>query len=120
MGGNGKRTLNKQMAESMILAKLYKDGFLLVDEKNKKATVDMRKGEIIERYKESSYDDIKSILERTAAGLRTLGYHVKIRYLEGVSPEFEKTIDAIQEKSSEIVDQVQSALDGSLLEEEEE
>jgi len=75
----GKRTMNKQMAESIILAKLYKDGFILVDEKNKKAVVDMRRGKLVKRYKESSYDDIVSILERTAKGLKMAGYEITVK-----------------------------------------
>jgi hypothetical protein len=92
----GKRTVNKQMAESIILAKLYKDGFILVNEKTKKVSVDMRKGEIVKHYKESSYEDVLSILERTVVGLKMADYKVKTRRIEGISPESEEKLDLIQ------------------------
>lgn len=104
----GKRTMNKQMAESIILAKLYKDGFIVMDEEHKKAIISMKKSKIIKHYKKSSYEDVRSILERTVKGLRMAGYEVKVRSLEGISPELEKTFDQIQGDAHALI---QSALE---------
>jgi hypothetical protein len=71
--------MNKKMAETIILAKLYKDGFILMDEENKKVTINMKRGKLVRRYKESSYDDIIGILKRTAKGLKMGGYEVTIQ-----------------------------------------
>ena len=79
------RKPTQKMKEAIILAKLYKDGFLVVDQEAKTAEIDMRKSRIVELYTEESYDDVKSILKRTADGLDTLGYEVKLRYLDGLT-----------------------------------
>ncbi len=99
-----KRKATKQMAEAIILAKLWKDGFFLVDEKNKKVKVDLRQGEIIDRYKEESYDDIKSIMERTIKGLKMQGYDVKVRWLDGVSDESLDKVDEVQDIIRDLLD----------------
>jgi len=87
-----KQSINKQMAERIILAKLYKDKVIIVDTANKKVTIDARKGELVKRYNEESYDDIMSILERTSTGLGMQGYDVKVIRLEIL---VEKAIDDI-------------------------
>ena len=79
------RKPTKQMMEAMILAKLYKDGFFVINRKKKTAKVDLRRGKIVKRYKEESYDDIKGIMERTIRGLEMSGYKVRTLWLEGIS-----------------------------------
>jgi len=77
-----KRSMNKQMAESLILARLYKDGFFIFDEEKKTVEVDMRWGHIIKFYKEGSYNDIRDIMQRTVKGLEMAGYQVTVRCLD--------------------------------------
>lgn len=74
----------RDMLESIILTKLHGDGFIKVDEDAKTAVLDCRRGVISDRYEESSYDDIRDIMERTAKGLKLAGYSVRVDYLEGV------------------------------------
>jgi len=102
-----KRKPTKQMAEALILAKLYKDGLFIVDEAEKKVTVDLRQGEIVKRYQEESYDDIKDIMERTVKGLKLAGYNVKVRWLDGVSDE---SLD----KDNEVQDIIEDLLDDTI------
>lgn len=82
-----KRTLTKQMAEKMILAKLYRDGLFKVDDEKKTAEIDARRGVLVDLYQEESYEEIKDILNRTANGLKQAGYDVKIRWLDIVKGE---------------------------------
>lgn len=77
-----KRSVSKTMAETLILAKLYKDKIIVVDTAHKKVTIDARRGMLIKRYQKESYEDIKSILDRTAKGLGIQGYDVKVTRLE--------------------------------------
>ncbi len=79
-----KRSVNKQMAESLILARLHKDGFFIFDEEKKTVEVDMRWGHITKLYKEGSYDDIRDIMQRTVKGLEMAGYQVTVRCLDEV------------------------------------
>ena len=74
---------DREAAEKMILAKLYADRVIRVDVIAKKVVMDMRKSILVEAYKEESYDDIISILNRTKAGLIKQGYEVNARWLEG-------------------------------------
>lgn len=91
--------MNTQMAEAMILSKLYRDGLFLVDEEKKTVKVDMRRSRIVELYKEDSYDDVKDIMDRTVKGLKLAGYAVMVRWLEleGMSSESIANVEKIQE-----------------------
>jgi hypothetical protein len=75
--------LGKEMMEKVILAKLYNDGIFVVDEKEKKVVVDSRLSTLT-KYGEKSYTDIKSIIDRTVAGLKLAGYSVSVKVLEVV------------------------------------
>ena len=98
MNKNGdKRKPTKQMVEAMILAKLYKDGLFVIDEKKKTAKVDLRQGTIVKRYKEESYDDIKDIMQRTVKGLKMQGYTVKVRWLDGLSVNYDEKLEEIED-----------------------
>lgn len=77
-----KLTATREMMESIILVKLFKDGFIKVDDSTKTAELDCRKPVISERYEEASYEDIRSIMERCATGLRMEGYQAKVKYLD--------------------------------------
>jgi len=111
-----KRPMNTQMAEAMILSKLYRDGFFVVDEEAKTVMVEMRKDKIVERYKDSSYEDIKSIIERTAKGLKLAGYEVKVRWLSedslseaGVSGGTSQDVPGIA--SQNVLEEIQRVLE---------
>jgi len=104
---NDKRPMTKQMAEAMILTRLYKDGLFIVDEEKKTADINMRRSRLVELYTEESYDDIRSIMLRTMKGLRTAGYKVTARWLdaEGVSSEANVTYGETElEKLQKVVD----------------
>ena len=98
-----KRQINKQMAEAMILAKLYEDGFFIMDEEAKTVKVEMRRSEIVKRYKESSYADIRSIVERTVVGLKQAGYAVTVRWLDGASKGSQDKVDEIQQVVEKLI-----------------
>ena len=108
-----KRPMNKQMAEAMILSKLYRDGLFLVDEESRIVKVDMRRSRIVELYKEDSYDDVKDIMDRTVRGLKLAGYEVKARWLEleGMSSGSIAKIEEIQNIGSEIAEDIQAVLE---------
>jgi len=98
MNENGdKRKPTKQMVEAMILAKLYKDGLFVVDEKKKTAKVDLRQSIIVERYKEESYENIKDIMQRTIKGLKMQGYKVKVRWLDGLALDYDEKLEEIED-----------------------
>lgn len=98
MNKNGdKRKPTKQMMEAIILAKLYKDGLFVVDEKKKIAKVDLRQSIIVERYTEESYEDIKDIMQRTIKGLKLQGYKVKVRWLDGLSVDYDEKLEEIED-----------------------
>lgn len=81
--GRGKsKTATREMMETVILAKLHGDGLIVVDEGEKTATLDCRRDVIVSRYEESSYDDIRDIMEKTAKGLRLGGYEATVKYLD--------------------------------------
>ena len=81
-----KKNMNREVAEGLILSKLYKDGFFTMDEAKKTAIVDCRRSRIVSMYGESSYPDVSSILNRTAKGLEKNGYKVTTKTLELVAP----------------------------------
>lgn len=81
-----KKNMNREVAEGLILSKLYKDGFFTMDEVKKTAIVDARRRHIVDMYGESSYEDVSSILNRTAKGLEKNGYKVTVKVLELVAP----------------------------------
>jgi hypothetical protein len=98
LSGKGKKA-NRGMVEAIILSKLYKDGFFIVDEKKKRVVIDVRKSRIVEMYKESSYRDIRGIMERTGKGMKLNGYKVKLRWLEDSASEVEKVIDSAVDRA---------------------
>lgn len=81
-----KKGINRDVAEGLILSKLYKDGFFILDETAKTAVVDARKNHIIELYQEESYEDVISIINKTAKGLEKNGYKVTVKRLELLKP----------------------------------
>ena len=91
-----KRPMNQQMAEAMILSRLYKDGFFVVDEEAKTVKVEMRRDKIVKLYKDSSYKDIRDIVERTVKGLKLAGYEVTVRWLSGASMSSQDKLEEIQ------------------------
>jgi len=102
-----KRSVSKKMAETMILAKLYKDGVIVVDTAHKKVTIDARRGELIQRYQKESYEDIKSILDRTAIGLGIQGYDVKVIRLELVEATLAEA-EALEDIVEKISDKLEN------------
>lgn len=91
-----KRTMTKMVAEGLILAKLYKDGLFIVDETKRMVKVDARRSRLVKLYQESSYADIKSVIDRTVEGLRMAGYIVSVQWLDGMSPLPESKIQQDQ------------------------
>ena len=81
---NKKKRANIRMSSAIILAKLYKDGFFVMDEAKRTVEIDMRRSRIVKMYKGESYDDIILIMNRTAYGLDKAGYTVKKKYLDGI------------------------------------
>lgn len=77
-----KKGVNKEVAERLILAKLFKDGIITLDE-NEVYHFDMRRSVLKERYQEESVEDLLTILKDTATGLEGMGHTVKRVWLEG-------------------------------------
>jgi hypothetical protein len=84
LAGKKTRKPSKQVAESLIVAKLYEDRLIVVDEDKKWVGVDVRHSTIEAHYGESgtTYDDIKDIVTRMVRGLEMAGYKVEVRRSE--------------------------------------
>ena len=80
-----KKDMSREVAEGLILSKLFKDGFFVINEEAKTASVDARKGRIEGLYGEESYSDVIDIINRTAKGLTIGGYKVEIKRIDIVS-----------------------------------
>lgn len=77
-----KEATERAVMEGLILSKLYRDGFMTVDEENKSAEFDCRKDALSKKYGEDSFEDIRSIIERTSEGMESFGYSVRVRYID--------------------------------------
>lgn len=73
-----KKNMNREVMEGLILSKLYKDGFFVVDEETKKVLVDARKNHIEDLYGADSYEDVIGIINKTAKGLALNGYEYSL------------------------------------------
>jgi hypothetical protein len=82
------RNNNQKIKESMIVAKLYKDGIIWQEMESSGMViyVDIRKGNLIEKYKEESYEDLKGILDRLIIGILLNKGRIKIKQFENIPP----------------------------------
>lgn len=84
-----KRKEAREMMEATILAKLFTDGLIKVDEEKKTVTFDCRKPVIQSKYtdEDTTYQDILSIMRRARYGMEEQGYVARLIVFDAVEAE---------------------------------